>query len=301
MSHTIIWGENASSLTHLYVSCVIVCVLDVWEPVARRLGEVFRLCDKPQQLWPAWGTQKSQLFLSFCRLRQDKTPLWQSSLPKFLCHHLLNIASFKCQHSMGNKIFHNCFLNTALLASSGNPWRNGWAAEAVIDPNGLWPLSWQRLLSLPLSYSTESYECFSSTPVLSLLVWSRLWAQRISAALVLLGSPEDQAVTHSGASTSPQLRLLLWKVLHHRPHPHPPKLNKSNDCNCSKWPTLSTASKGRLTFKLWYLSCGAFGQSFMACIASQGHSHSTASKQKAYLLTSCILRNVKIKAIHRVD
>lgn len=115
------------------------------------------------------------------------------------------------------------------------------------------------------------------------------------------GSPEDQAVTHSGASASLQLQLLLWKVLHHRPHPHPPKLNKSNDCNRSKWPTLSTASKGWLTFKLWYLSCGAFGQSFMACVASQGHSHSTASKQKAYLLTSCILRNVKIKAIHRID
>lgn len=45
--------EDASSLTHLNVSCVIVCILDVWEPVTRWLGEVFRLCDKPQELWPA--------------------------------------------------------------------------------------------------------------------------------------------------------------------------------------------------------------------------------------------------------
>lgn len=111
----------------------------------------------------------------------------------------------------------------------------------------------------------------------------------------------DQAVTHSGTSASPQPRLLLWNVLHHQPHPHPPKLNKCNDCYCTKWPVLSTASKGWLTFKLWYLSCGAFGQSFMACVASQGHSHSTASKQKAYLLTSRILRNDKMKATHRLD
>lgn len=45
--------EDESSLTHLDVSCVIVCILDMWEPVTRRLGEMFRLCDKPQQLWPA--------------------------------------------------------------------------------------------------------------------------------------------------------------------------------------------------------------------------------------------------------
>lgn len=53
----------------------------------------------------------------------------------------------------------------------------------------------------------------------------------------------------------------------------------------------STVSKGYLTFELWYFPRGALRQSFMACVTSQGHSNSTASKQKAYLLTSCILRD----------
>lgn len=48
-------------------------------------------------------------------------------------------------------------------------------------------------------------------------------------------------------------------------------------------------SENYLTFKLWYLPCRAFRQSFMACITSQGHSNSTASKQETYLLTTCIL------------
>lgn len=105
----------------------------------------------------------------------------------------------------------------------------------------------------------------------------------------------------AGAIMSQQPQLLLWKLFHHGPDPHPLQLKKYNDCYCSKLPVISTISKDYLTFKLWYLPCGAFRQSFMACVTSQGHSNSTASKQKAYLLTSCILIDDKIKAIHRID
>lgn len=56
-----------------------------------------------------------------------------------------------------------------------------------------------------------------------------------------------------------------------------------------------------LTFELWDLPRGALWQSFMACVTSQGHSDSTASKQKAYLLASCILKDDKMKATYRVQ
>lgn len=41
-------------MRYLDVGGVLVGILDVWEPVSGGFGEVFGLCDEPQQLGPAW-------------------------------------------------------------------------------------------------------------------------------------------------------------------------------------------------------------------------------------------------------
>lgn len=41
-------------MRYLDVGGVLVGVLDMWEPVSGRFGEVFGLRDEPQQLGPAW-------------------------------------------------------------------------------------------------------------------------------------------------------------------------------------------------------------------------------------------------------
>lgn len=42
---------------YLDVGGVLVGILDMWEPVSGRFGEVFGLCDEPQHLGPALDTQ----------------------------------------------------------------------------------------------------------------------------------------------------------------------------------------------------------------------------------------------------
>lgn len=47
-------------LADLYVSSVIVCILDVREPVSRRFGKMLRLGYKPQQLGPTCRRETNQ-------------------------------------------------------------------------------------------------------------------------------------------------------------------------------------------------------------------------------------------------
>ncbi len=60
--------ETCFSVRYLDVGSVLVGVLNMGEPVSRRFGEMFWLCDKPQQLGPTWTCRDTKLTSMFGKM-----------------------------------------------------------------------------------------------------------------------------------------------------------------------------------------------------------------------------------------